>query len=190
MLNITNEISDNVRLFCEKALERNFEATLSKHFIDMGSHGRVYNIPDTDYVIKFFTEKGIQGEYFDYIYLDILKGIDEIPIMYAYADKKFVVMEKIKGVNLFEYLTKHKKYPDNLKSIITDTMEQIFERKIWLVDLKPTEDIYWIEEENTIKIIDFGLCDNLSHMSNEFIDCCKQESIDSIFKELNIYGCI
>lgn len=188
MLHIINEMPLQVKEFCEEAIKNSyFEFTIMKDYIGRGSHGSVYNVLNTDYVIKFFNEKAVAGKYLDYIYLERLQGIDAVPILYAYANNKFMVMEKIKGIPILDYLDKNGKYPKGIKKFIQDSLMQISKRKIVPYDLKVTEDIFWVEEEQKIKLIDFGTCDEYSNLPDKLLNNSIQGTIESIFNDLDMY---
>lgn len=188
MLHIINEMPIEVKEFCEKAMKNTcFEFTIMKDFIDRGSHGTVYNILDTDYVIKFFNEKAVAGGYLDYIYLESLQGIDAVPVLYAYADKRFMVIEKIKGITILDYFLKNGKYPKGIRKMIQDSLMEIGQRKIVPYDLKTTEDIFWVEEGQKIKLIDFGVCSNYSNLSDDLINRSIQGTIKCVFDDLDMY---
>ncbi|MCO5386980.1 MAG: AarF/UbiB family protein [Desulfosporosinus sp.] len=182
MFHVINSMPYELEEICRNILSDNY--LITQDVIGRGSHGTVFDLPGGDLVIKLFNAKGIKGNYFDYIFLEALQGLESVPKLYAYAEKKFVVMEKIKGITLGDYYLNNRGFPLKVEELITRAISEFFERKIVLIDIKVDNHIYWIEDKKQIKFIDFGVCDDCSIMSEKFIQDFKAQTIMEIFEDM------
>lgn len=184
MIHIINPVPYKVQQFCLEALDSKLK-NIEEHLIGSGEYGMVYNVPEQDYVIKFFNNKAILEGHLDYIYLKVLQGLYTVPVLYAYVENKFVVIEKIKGITIGDYYDMYKTFPPNIKKLIRNAIEEFFDKKIVPNDLKISEHIFWMEDKKTIRIIDFGDYSDCSIMSPTFKNRLMNATILEAFEDLN-----
>jgi hypothetical protein len=149
-----------------------------------GGHGRVFAIKEAEMIFKQFKREALAGKYLDYIYLEKLQGIGCVPTLYAYEENKWMIAEKVGGIKLGDYIAKHKRYPLKFKSLIEYYVKEFAQRNLLIVDIKPSEHIFWDDEKENFKFIDFGVCDDISHMTEEFKEQAIEGMLQNIYKEL------
>lgn len=152
--------------------------------IGSGEHGIVYKLFD-DYAVKYFSDIAIRGNYLDYIYLEALQGIPYVPTLYGYSEKSFMIMEYVEGQNLYDFYLMHKQLPPNLRDLLSDAISLIFDRNIIPVEIKVEDHVIWNEKTKTLKLIDFGVCENCSHASLDFIKRMKKDWINSAMEGID-----
>ncbi|MFB0831495.1 hypothetical protein ACEU2D_18065 [Brevibacillus laterosporus] len=121
-----------------------------------GNHGKVFELGD-DYVIKYFIGCSYTE---DYVALEALQESKFTPRLYAHVHDTYVVMEKVRGITLSDYLTINKTLPEGIETQVEELIREYAELGWQLPDLKEREHILWIEEDRAIKYIDFGVMDN------------------------------
>lgn len=188
MIEYINEVPEDVKVLCEKISCNGIDSELMRNFLGGGSHGRVFGITtNSNMVVKVFNDKAIRSEYLDYIYLRKLQGITAVPVLYVYEENKFMIMENVGQVKVVDYIEKYGEYPPNFVDQIQKAIREIGERKINLVDIKFSEHFYWNEHEGQVKIIDFGVCDDMEHMPDTFVNQCTDRHISGILNGFSRY---
>lgn len=167
--------------FTEERLNHLIQNHLGRS-LGLSGNGNVVELGE-DYVIKFLLKRDD-----DFVALQALQDSIYTPTLYAYVEDNYVVMEKVKGLPLGEYLKLHKALPENIDVLIEDLIRDYGKRGWQLPDLKMDEHIFWVFDTNRIKYIDFGVMDNFAVSMEKYPDSYFreiQEQVDEALDELN-----
>jgi len=185
LLQIVSDMPDKVREICEQLKEGSYTGELQ--FIGSGSHGLVYAFPETDdIVIKRFKASAIIAGYDrDHIPLLQLQGLSCVPVLYAYLEQRYVIMEKVTGKPLGEYIEDPQNLPSDLITRIQTSLLEIAERKWTCPDLKVMEHIYWDSNLKTMKLIDYGVLDYWENVDVQSINRSIEVKMEGISKQIH-----
>jgi len=193
MLILLNSLPVEIENFCRKeAGESSVVSTLDKKdlsYIGEGSHGEVYELTDST-VIKYFNSKGKQGNNFDYLPLKNLQGIAGVPVLYAYCEKEFVVMEKAKGLKLDEYFTTHGRLPSDLKVWLKDLLEEFSKKKWFFDDINIYEDVFITEDKEEMTLVDYSLYLHLPQANENQANRTVESTYNALIENLQMNGYI
>ena len=125
------------------------------------NRSEIFEIKGKNVILKMFKPKGVNDQ--DIEALTDLAGVKYFPKLYAYSKKKYLFMEKAKGVSLHDLLIGKQISNEVLQLIkeqVLDAYAEMLTRKRDDHDFK-LEHIFWDEENQKITWIDLGICDEL-----------------------------
>ncbi|MCU5063567.1 hypothetical protein OB986_20305 [Bacillus cereus] len=148
-----------------------------------GNRGIVFEIVGFDLVIKWVQGKSGAKDSDIKALLD-LDGVFYFPKLYAYEERNFLVMEKVKGQDIVQLVQKNLITDDELRMVkvhYKDAVSIGIQKKRYDWDIK-LEHLYWDHKAKKLKIIDLGFWDefNLPSNSTNFIN----QSIEAFDREL------
>ncbi|PGR09156.1 AarF/UbiB family protein [Priestia megaterium] len=145
---------------CNDLLSGKSPGDLGLKSMGSGSDGEVFQIED-DICIKVFFKSSQNKN--DHVALSALQGIPSVPEIYAYAEEKFIVLERVKGQSIDDYVDKNRALPPNLEELIKNELHLMKDKNYFFTDFKLGEHTFWIKETQSVKFVDFGLMDHFDH---------------------------
>ncbi|MGE8037907.1 hypothetical protein [Lysinibacillus sp. NPDC093692] len=121
----------------------------------------IFELEEKDIIFKVLKEKGVRDV--DINALIDLSGIKYFPKLYAYSERKYLFMEKAKGVSLHDLLLRKQISNEELQLIkdqVLDAYTEMLNRKRDEHDFK-LEHIFWDTENQKLTWIDLGFCEEL-----------------------------
>ncbi|MCA1032886.1 hypothetical protein LCL95_17895 [Bacillus timonensis] len=188
MLIIINELPEELEILCRAAIGEREKSEVKAEINELngGSHGKIYEYQQ-EYIIKKFTEKAKQGKHFDYIPLRDLQGIEGVPILYAYVEKDFLVMEKAKGVQLSYLDEKGEKLPEIFPQKLYKLLLEMGKKGYFFSDFDALEDFFWDGTTQTITFIDYGVFAKVNKTFDE-VERDIKIYYDNIIETLKMYN--
>lgn len=159
-----------------------FERVQSRPF-EHRSH--VFKAINDNLALKFFTDRSKHGH--DIKIHEALSGIPYYPDMYAYIDKKVIIIEKAPGEALDVLLENQKISMEELELIKEQYKEAVTlaaERNVQDWDFK-LEHIFWDQKTKKLMNVDLGGYDLYSHQIN--IEHTVKMCLEYLEKEIEKY---
>ncbi|MFB5269354.1 hypothetical protein ACE41H_21580 [Paenibacillus enshidis] len=116
----------------------------------------LFEIAEYDLVFKRFTPKGKRD--YDIDALKDLQGIAYFPVLYAYEEQEFLIMQKVPGQDIESLMENGMLSEEELEKIreqYKKAMRLAIERKRYDWDMK-LEHLFWDKETQRLMLIDFG----------------------------------
>ena len=155
------ELDTETKAIIQNCVDGDNSSDRWKRCLTEGNRSEIFEIEGKDVILKIFLPKGARDQ--DIEALTDLAGIKYFPKLYAYSKKKYLFMEKAKGVSIHDLLMNGQITHEKLQIIkeqVLDAYQEMLTRKRDDHDFK-FEHIFWDEESQLITWIDLGICDKL-----------------------------
>ncbi|MFM9280946.1 protein kinase family protein [Paenibacillus jiagnxiensis] len=143
----------------------------------------LFEIEGYDLVFKSFTPKGKRD--YDIDALKDLQGIAYFPVLYAYEEQEFLIMQKVPGQDIQILMKNGMLSEEELEKIreqYKKAMGLAIERKRYDWDMK-LEHLFWDKETQRLMLIDFGEYDVLRGSD---VDIELERLLEHFDEEINI----
>lgn len=146
--------------------------------IGRGASGKVYQY--RDYAVKRLLRKNVKHK--DIEILEALQGVSCIPTLFATIDERVIIMDRVKGVTLYQYIY------GNVKIHIDPKFDKLYEQgliEIIKVGYSPKdlhEENIMIDQNGKPVIVDVGLFQRVERdLDDKAIEILLQTNDDAIW---------
>ncbi|MGF9850374.1 hypothetical protein ABHN09_02085 [Bacillus paramobilis] len=185
-----NDLPGEIKTLLTNSMDL-FELEINPAFRKLSSQGNrgiVFEIVGSDLVIKWIQGKNGAKDSDIKALLD-LDGVVYFPKLYAYEERSFLVMEKVKGQDIAQLVRENLITDAELRMVklhYKDAVSIGIQKKRYDWDIK-LEHLYWDQKANKLKIIDLGFWDEFNLPSNSTTNSINQ-SIETFDRELAYMG--